>query len=290
MSASSPLSFPKKYLKTLISATVDVGQSQTFSATASGGSGSYTSYQWYVGGSPQSGQTASTFSFVPGSSGFYLITVKVTNSLGATSALSSAATVAVNVAVAIYFEVSGFPSSTTAGVAHTITVTIYNADGNVNTNYAGTVAITSSDGKAVLPANAGLTEGVGTFTITLKTAGSQSITVTDTSNSSITGFQSGITVNPAGLDPFVFSTVATQTAGSAFSITITAEDMYGNTVTGYSGTPSLTYSAGSITPSSATGGFSSGVWTGMVTMTRLVQALLLRLLMALKLGRVTRLR
>ena len=54
------------------SATLNVGQSQTFSATASGGSGSYSSYQWYVDGSAQSGQTASTFSYSPASSGVLL--------------------------------------------------------------------------------------------------------------------------------------------------------------------------------------------------------------------------
>ena len=70
------------------SATLNVGQSQTFSATASGGSGSYSSYQWYVSGVAQSGQTASTFSYSPASSGSYLITVTVTDSLGATSAQS----------------------------------------------------------------------------------------------------------------------------------------------------------------------------------------------------------
>ena len=56
------------------SATFTVGQSQTFTASASGGSATYTGYQWYVGGSPQSGQTASTFSFTPGSVGSYSIT------------------------------------------------------------------------------------------------------------------------------------------------------------------------------------------------------------------------
>jgi hypothetical protein len=246
--------------------TMDVGQSKTFSATPSGGSGSYTSYQWYVGGSAQSGKTAQTFNYSPASSGFYLITVTVTDSLGATSAQSSAVTVAVNVAGATYFRVSGFPSSATAGVAHTVTVTIINADGNVATNYAGTVAITSSDSKAVLPTNGGLMSGVGSFIVTLETAGSQSITATDTSDSSITGSQTGITVSAAGLDHFVFNTVGAQTAGSAFSITVTAKDAYGNTVTGYTGTPSLTYSAGAISPG-AMNAFVSGVGSTSVTVT-----------------------
>ena len=64
---------------------MDVGQSpKSFLASASGGSGSYVSYRWYVNGSVQSGQT-STFSFSAGSVGTYLITATVTDSLGTTS-------------------------------------------------------------------------------------------------------------------------------------------------------------------------------------------------------------
>ena len=74
-------------------------------------------------------------------------------------------------------------------------------------------------------------------------------------------------MTPASLKNFVFNTVASQTAGIAFSITITAKDAYGNTVTSYSSSPALSYSAGAITPTSATGGFSNGIWTGKVTVT-----------------------
>ncbi|MGD0645193.1 MAG: hypothetical protein ABSA75_09835, partial [Candidatus Bathyarchaeia archaeon] len=84
-----------------------------------------------------------------------------------------------------------------------VTVTAKDADGNTATSYTGTVKITSSDSKAVLPANAGLTSGVGSFTVTLETVGSQSITATDTSNSLITGSQTGITVNAGGAVSFV---------------------------------------------------------------------------------------
>jgi YVTN family beta-propeller protein len=80
------------------SSTMDMGQSTMFTATAFGGSGSYTGYQWYVDGSAQSGQTASTFSFVPVSVGSYSITATVTDSSGATSTQSNAATITVNVA------------------------------------------------------------------------------------------------------------------------------------------------------------------------------------------------
>ncbi len=75
--------------------TMDVGRSKVFSASASGGSSTYASYQWYVGGVARSGQTASTFSYAPKSAGSYSITVTVTDSLGATSAQSSPASVRV---------------------------------------------------------------------------------------------------------------------------------------------------------------------------------------------------
>ena len=71
------------------SSTIDVGQSKTFTAAPSGGTGSYMSYQWYVNGAAQNGQTSSTFVLDPDvldSVGSYSITVTVTDSSGATSA------------------------------------------------------------------------------------------------------------------------------------------------------------------------------------------------------------
>ena len=57
--------------------------------------------------------------------------------------------------------------------------------------YLGTVHFTSSDSQAVLPSNytfVAADDGAHTFTtVVLKTAGSQSITATDTTTSSITG-------------------------------------------------------------------------------------------------------
>ena len=61
----------------------------------SGGSGVYQSYQWYVGGSAQTGQSASAFRYSAGSAGSPLITVTVTDSSGVTSVPSSAPSVIV---------------------------------------------------------------------------------------------------------------------------------------------------------------------------------------------------
>jgi hypothetical protein len=144
------------------------------------------------------------------------------------------------------FGVSGFPSSVTAGTTASITVTALNTDGSVNTGYSGTVHFTSSDPKAVLPADSTLTNGTGTFSVTLKTAGTQSITATDSSNH-LTGSESSITVNPAAATQFVITGPSSVSAGTSFSITVTAEDAYGNIATGYTGTVHFTNSVGGAT-------------------------------------------
>jgi hypothetical protein len=82
------------------------------------------------------------------------------------------------------------PSNATAGTPFTITVTALDAFGNVATGYRGTVHFTSSDGAAVLPADYTFTSadnGKHTFSVTLNTAGSETITVTDTTHTAVTG-------------------------------------------------------------------------------------------------------
>jgi hypothetical protein len=93
-----------------------------------------------------------------------------------------------------HFGVSGFPSPTVAGASHNVTVTALDASNNTDPTYTGTVHFTSTDGAAVLPADATLINGTGTFAVTLATEGTQAITATDTVTSSISGSQTGITV------------------------------------------------------------------------------------------------
>jgi hypothetical protein len=148
------------------------------------------------------------------------------------------------------FAVSGFPSSTTAGVSHTFTVTALNANGTVNTGYTGTIHISSSDPQAVLPADYTFTaadQGAHTFNATLGTAGSQSITVTDTSNGTLIGSESGIVVQPAAATKFVLGAPSSVTSGQKFSVTLTVEDAFGNIVTGYTGTAHFSSSDGTAT-------------------------------------------
>src|SRR5262249_51905190 len=119
------------------------------------------------------------------------------------SSETGSASVTVTPASASTIAVSGFPSATAVGISHSFTVTAKDAYGNVATGYTGTVHFTSSDPTAVLPADYTFVSGdngTHTFSATLNTAGSQSITATDKSNSSITGTESGITVTVTGSD------------------------------------------------------------------------------------------
>jgi hypothetical protein len=140
---------------------------------------------------------------------------------------------------AVSFSVTGFPSPTTAGVSETISVTALDMNGAVAGSYRGTVHFTSSDPQAGLPANYTFTnfdQGVHTFTVTLKTAGTQWITATDTVTSSITGSETGITITPAAAAVFVLSAPSSVTHGTGFSVTLTIYDAFGNVATGYTGT------------------------------------------------------
>ena len=97
--------------------------------------------------------------------------------------------------------------NTNAGVSNPLTVTATDPYGNTDTNFADTVNFSSSDASAQpgngLPANGqSLTSGVGSFTATLKTAGTQSITATDSAHSAINGTKTGITVTPLAATHF----------------------------------------------------------------------------------------
>jgi probable HAF family extracellular repeat protein len=135
---------------------------------------------------------------------------------------------------------SGFPSTTTAGVAHNVTVTVLNPDGSIDTGYTGTVQFTSSDPQADLPANYTFTAadaGAHTFSVALKTAGAQSFTVTDTTTSTLFASQQNITVNPGAATHFALLVTSNSVrSGQSFYVLVEALDAYGNIDTNYTGT------------------------------------------------------
>jgi fibronectin type 3 domain-containing protein len=157
----------------------------------------------------------------------YYYTVTAVNAVGE-SAWSNEAS-ATPSAPASVLVVSGFPNTVTAGTSQSFTVTAKDANGNIATNYVGTVHFTSSDSQAVLPANYAFVaadKGVHVFSATLETVGTQSITATDTVTPSITGTQSGITVNAAvkSLSVSITTSKSSYLGGSSVPITVTVKD------------------------------------------------------------------
>jgi hypothetical protein len=192
------------------------------------------------------------YTFIPADAGVksFPATLKTAGiqSITATDTANGALTstqsgITVDPAAAATLEVSGYPSPTTAGDSHSFTVTARDAYGNVAVGYTGTVTFTSDDPQAVLPVDATLTNGTGTFNATLKTAGTRFITATDTVTGSITGSQTGISVNPAAAATFSLTTNSSfASVGNPFSVTLTVFDAYQNVATGYTGTVTFTSS------------------------------------------------
>jgi outer membrane protein assembly factor BamB len=81
------------------SATLDVGQSEPFTSSVSGGTPPYF-YQWFLNGAAVPSATSSSWTFTPSSSGLYTVYLNVTDSLGV-KAESNVASVTVNPALSV---------------------------------------------------------------------------------------------------------------------------------------------------------------------------------------------
>jgi hypothetical protein len=135
-----------------------------------------------------------------------------------------------------------------AGTAFTVTVTALNALKQPDPTYVGTVRFTSTASPlAGLPADYTFQPtdaGVATFTVTLRKAGLQTLTIADLVKPTVKGVAS-LTVTPAALSRFLISGLPTLLASNvARSFTVTAQDAYGNTITGYRGAVQFTNSGG----------------------------------------------
>jgi hypothetical protein len=203
------------------------------------------------------------YTFTAADAGLHVFSTAVTLKTAGTQSVSATDTVTASIkgtqsgivvqpAAAATLTVSGIPSPYVAGDAHSLAVTAHDAFGNRATGYRGTIHFSSSDAKSAVPANYTFTAADGGMHIfshslakplILKTAGTQSVTATDTVTASIHGAQTGISVTAAALSKLVVSGMTTpRTAGSTGSIRVTATDAYGNRVSSYRGTIHFTSS------------------------------------------------
>lgn len=159
---------------------------------------------------------------------------------------------------------SGTPDAQVAGVAFTVTVNIVDENWAISTGGTDTISITCSDTNATLPSNNVLSNGTQTFSITMKTAGSQSVTATDVTHSTVTAYTS----TPASVSPAAFTklqllvpgelaspgsasgktgTPNGVTGGDTVVLLINAVDTNWNVVTSVTDTVGITSSDGSAT-------------------------------------------
>ena len=167
-------------------------------------------------------------------------------------------------------------ASATAGTAFPVTLTAEDAAGNTVLSYTGSQAITfsgpsnSPGGTApAYPASVSFSNGVGTASVTLYDAQTTTLTATQ---GTVSGASSSITVGPGANHQIVASASSPQVAGTAFSVTLTAQDAWGNTPGTVSGTKSVSFSGPASSPNGgaplypATASFSAGHATASVTL------------------------
>jgi beta-glucanase (GH16 family)/regulation of enolase protein 1 (concanavalin A-like superfamily) len=139
-----------------------------------------------------------------------------------TGSITGQAGVTVSAAAATLFKIKA-PASVTAGSAFSVTVTAYDAYGNVAKGYRGTVHFSSTDTAAgvVLPADSPFTakdKGKHTFSgVVLETPGTQTLTAADNANGTIKGTKkikvtAAASFALAGFDPAALDAFFSQTA------------------------------------------------------------------------------
>jgi len=129
----------------------------------------------------------------------------------------------------------------TAGTAFSVTITAKDNEGNTATGYTGSHNIIWSSNATnspnatapTKPAEGNQTFSNGAVTVTgfILTNSGETPTITATATGAA-GTTPEITVNSGALASLTFDAVADQTAGSSFSVALTAADSYGNAVTG----------------------------------------------------------
>jgi hypothetical protein len=194
-------------------------------------------------------------------------------------------------AAAASFSMTATSTSLVAGEADSLTVTALDAYGNVATSYTGSKNLTFAGAGTVgastptVTNSTGVAKNFGVATAITFTAGvatvsgtsngvmklykveTASVTVTAGAVTNGTGLSIAVSVGTAA-SLALAATSTTPAAGASDSLTITAEDAYGNTITTYTGSHNLTFGGphvvGAYTPTVTS---SAGVATNVGTAT-----------------------
>jgi hypothetical protein len=231
-------------LKLTAPATATAGQAFSVGVTAEDSNGnpvpSYNGTVHFSSSDTASGVVLPADSMLTNGQGSFSVTLVRAGSQtltvsDAANNLSSAAKLTISAAAATSLALAG-PATTSAGSSYAFTVAAKDAYGNTDTSYAGTVHFTTSDPAPVsMPADATLTNGQGSFSASLRTLGTQTISGTDTASSATTG-KLTVQVKPGAATSITLGVPGTVQSGQAFNVTVTLKDQFGNVATGYRGT------------------------------------------------------
>jgi hypothetical protein len=184
-------------------------------------------------------------------------------------------TLTVSPAAASKYALNAASATPVAGASDNLTITAQDAYGNTDTTYAGSHSlvfsgasaspggsvptVSSSSGAEVafggataIQFSAGVAvggEGIG-GTMKLFKSGSTAVKATEGSITTPTAVT--VTVSPEAATKLVLtSSTTTPVAATNFNLTTTAQDVYGNTATAYTGSKNITFSGASASPSGA---------------------------------------
>ncbi len=148
------------------------------------------------------------------------------NNLSATAALT------VNPAAAAYLSVAGSSSDVGVNDALPVTVTAYDAFGNVASGYSGTIDLTGTDPLSTdytFTIGSGGDNGTHTFYIPFDEVGSQTVSSTDIKTTSLTDARNFIVApGSVSLAQSIVSAPVSVTPGSTIGVTLIARDGNGN--------------------------------------------------------------
>ena len=235
-------------------------------------------------GSPQSGFTSGTatvgvvsgvasFSnLVLNTSGSYTLVATPVSISGVTGVVTAPLVVAP--AVASSFTVTN-PGSQTVGSSFAVSITAYDAFGNVATGFAGSQSLSFSGpsnspnaSAPIYPTSVNFSFGLGTASgITLVDAQTTTLRVAQGGVSGATGT---FTVTAQIASVFQVAAPASATAGTPFTVSLTAGDIYGNVLSSYGGSKTIAFSGPFNSPNGtaptypATVTFASGVGSASV--------------------------
>ena len=164
-----------------------------------------------------------------------------------------------------HFTFQTISSPQYAGASFEITITARDASDNLFSDYTGQAELSASTGTVTPTVTGNFSGGTWTGSVTLdQINGNVSLTAVA---GEVSGISNGFAVQAVPtLDHFIIQTISSpQTVNAPFQITITARDSSNNPLPVYTGNPTLSANVGTITPN-ATGAFSGGTWTGLVTL------------------------